>query len=166
MNIQLIRNILASLLIVLAQVVVLNNIQLFSCATPLLYVYIALLFRRDFPRWAVIVWCFAVGMVIDVFSNTPGVAAAAMTLVGLLQPMVLRLFTDHDTPTDFQPDMSSLGKGTYAVYATIIVLPFCVVLFTLETFSFFNWLQWLMSVVGSCALTLVLILIIEYIRKK
>ena len=65
----------------LVQVMVLNRIHVFNCATPLLYVYFAIMFPRSYPKWAIMLWCFALGVVIDAFSNTPGVASASMTLV-------------------------------------------------------------------------------------
>jgi hypothetical protein len=46
-----------------------------------------------------------------------------------------------------------------------MVLIYCLAYFTLETFNFFNWIQWLMSIGGSTILTVVLILVIENIRR-
>jgi hypothetical protein len=40
-----------------------------------------------------------------------------------------------------------------------------VVFFTLESFSFFNWLNWLESIGGSVVLTLVLVFTFESVRK-
>ena len=47
-------------------------------------------------RWAILLWCFTIGLVIDAFSNTPGVASASMTLIGALQPVLLELFLPRD----------------------------------------------------------------------
>lgn len=166
MNIRLIKNILISLLIILTQVIVLNQIHLFACATPLLYVYIIIMFRRNFPRWAILVWSFLTGLIVDVFTNTPGVAAASMTFMGMVQPAVLRLFINRDTPDDLLPTGRTLGFGHYASYTTILVTLYCLIFFTLETFTFFNWLQWIECVVGSSAITIVLILALENFRKN
>ena len=98
MNLGLIKGIVAFVVLLLVQALVLNRIHLFNCATPLLYVYVAMLFRRNFPRWAILVSCFTMGLCVDIFSNTPGVAAGAMTLIGLLQPYscpVKALMTCH-----------------------------------------------------------------------
>ena len=75
----LFKRILGFALLCLAQALVLNRIHLFSFATPLLYVYMVLLFRRNYPHWGVLIWCFFMGLVVDSFSNTPGLATASMT---------------------------------------------------------------------------------------
>ena len=106
------------------------------------------------------------GLCVDSFSNTPGVAAASMTLIGLLQPYLLSLFIQQDSPDDLRPSMKVLGPMKYAFYTIIIVMIYCLLFFTLEAFNFFNWLQWLASIGGSTLLTIVLILVIDNFRKK
>ena len=91
MTIDSLRRLLAFVLFFLAQALVLNRIQLFHCATPLLYVYFVVMFPRAYPRWAALLWSFALGLTVDMFSNTPGVAAASMTLIGFLQPYLIEL---------------------------------------------------------------------------
>ena len=86
MNIEVIRHFFTFLILCLVQALVLNHINLLGCATPLLYVYFIMLFRRNFPKWAILLWSFFIGLCLDVFSNTPGVAAASSTFLGLLQP--------------------------------------------------------------------------------
>ena len=73
------------LVFLLVQVLVLNHVHLFDSATPLLYIYMVLLFPRNYPKWGMLVWAFAMGLGVDMFSNTPGVAAASLTLVALLR---------------------------------------------------------------------------------
>ena len=73
MNIEIIKQFLTFIILCLAQALVLNHINLFGCATPLLYVYFILLFRHDYPRWGTLLWSFFTGLCIDIFSNTPGV---------------------------------------------------------------------------------------------
>ncbi len=159
------RKLLFFILLLLTQVLVLNRIHLFDCATPMLYVYIMLLFRRNYPRWGILVWGFTIGLCIDIFSNTPGVAAASLTLLGLLQPYILMLFVQRDSPDDLQPSMNTLGVGNFIYYTIIVVLFYCTVFLTFETFNFFNWIQWLEGVGGSTAITVAIILVIENLRK-
>ena len=71
-------------LLVLVQGLVLNRIQLFHCATPLLYVYFIIIFPLNYPKWAMLVWGFLLGLCIDMFSNTPGLAAASTTFIAAL----------------------------------------------------------------------------------
>lgn len=162
----MIKRITAFAALCLIQALVFNRIHLFDCATPMLYVYFALLFPRAYPRWAVLVWCFLLGLAVDTFSNTPGVAAASLTLVGLIQPYFLELFVSRDAPDDLPPSAAGIGKLKFSFYAVTLVLIYCLMFFTLETFTFFNWLQWIECVLGSTAITFVLILTIESVRNK
>lgn len=51
-------------------------------------------------------------------------------------------------------------------YTFILVFVYSVVFFSLEIFSFFNWLQWLASAGGSMLLTLVMVWVIENLVKR
>lgn len=166
MNLDLLKNILSFVVLLLVQVLVLNHIHLFGCATPLLYIYMVLLFHRDYPRWSKLVLSFVMGLLIDVFSNTPGVATASMTFMGLIQPYLLGFFLQRDSPDDLKPTMKSLGFTKFVLYTLISVVFYCILFFTLETFNFFNWLQWLECIGGSAALTIILIIVIENLRKR
>ena len=150
----------------LMQALVLNRIHLFDCATPLLYVYFAITIPRNHPKWAVLLWCFLLGLAIDTFSNTPGVASASLTLIGAIQPYYLELFIPREATEDLVPSASELGTMKYSFYAGTLIILYCLAFFTLESFNFFNWLQWLECVGGSAALTFVLILTIESVSIK
>ena len=86
------RRLTVLIVLCLTQALVLNRIHLFNCAIPLLFVYFALIFPRNYPKWAILLWCFAMGVAVDAFANTPGVGAASLTLIGALQPYFLELF--------------------------------------------------------------------------
>lgn len=160
------RKMLFFLVLCLTQVLVLNRMHLFGCATPLLYVYMTIIFPYRYPRWGVILWSFFLGLVIDFFSNTPGVASASLTLVGAVQTGFFGLFVQRDAPENIAPGVSSMGFFKFTFYAFVLVLLHCTLFFTLETFSFFNVIQWIKCIVGSTAITLILILTIESLRKK
>jgi rod shape-determining protein MreD len=166
MNIDFLRRLLLFLVLLLVQALVLNHIHLFGCATPLLYVYFVISFPRGYPKWGILLWSFFMGLGVDMFSNTPGVAASSLTLLGLLQPYLLELFTTRDSDEDLQPSIYAMGMARYTYYALLLTFAYCLVFFTVETFSFFNWLQWLLSIVFSSLLTFLLVLVIDNFRKK
>ena len=166
MKIGLLKGIIAFAVLLLVQVLVLNHIHLFNCATPLLYVYMPMLFSRNSSRWVVLLLSFFMGMSIDVFQNTPGVAMATMTFIGLIQPLILGVFMQQDSEADIVPSMRTLGVAKFSYYSFIITFLYCLVFFTLETFTFFNWLQWLETVGASTLLTYILILVLENLRRS
>ena len=166
MTSDLINRIVTFLVFLVVQVLVLNHIHLFGVATPLLYVYFVLLFRRNHPKWAILMWSFFLGLCIDVFSNTPGVAAGSMTLVALFQPYVLEPFLTRDSEDNLKPGMRSLGVSKFIFYTIILVFLYTLAFFSLEAFNFFNLMQWLLCISTSTLLTVVLILVIENLRRQ
>lgn len=152
--------------LLLAQVLVLNHIHLFNCATPLLYLYMVLLFPRNYPKWGSLLWCFCLGLGVDIFSNTPGVAAASMTLVTLVVPYFFELFLQRESAEDLHPSIPSLGIGKYILFTLVITLLYCITFYSLETFSFFNWQQWLLNIGGSTLLTSILIIVLDNLRER
>lgn len=165
MSIDILKNALLFIILVLSQILVLNHIHLFGCAIPLLYVYFILRFNRYYPRWALLLWGFLLGLSTDIFSNTPGLAAATLTLVALLQPYILSMFIMHDNTDDVKPSIRTLGPGKYISYSSICVFVFCLTFFTLETFNFFNWIQWVSNIIGSTILTTLFIIVLENVRR-
>ena len=81
MNTEILKRLLAFIVLCLVQALILNRIRLFGFATPLLPVYFVITFHRGYPKWAILTWSFLLGLCLDTFSNTPGVAASSMTFV-------------------------------------------------------------------------------------
>ena len=165
MNLDFLHRLIAFIILALVQGLVLNHVHLFDVATPMVYVFFVLTFRRNSFRAGMLIWSFLLGLIVDIFSNTPGVASASLTLVGVLQPYLLELFLPRDFDFNVKSSVSTLGFGNFASLAAFLVSIYCLMFFLLEQYSFFNWLYWLECVVGSVLLTLVLIFPIESIRK-
>lgn len=153
------------ILFTLLQALLLGRIHIFGVATPLLYVYLVLLFPRGFSKWQHLVWAFVMGLAVDMFESTPGLAASTMTLTAFVQPHVLELFLKKEDGPDFAPSIATMGWTKYFAYALILVSLYCFVFFTLEAFSMVYWSSWLLGVVGSIVLTMVIILIVDSVRK-
>ena len=149
----------------LVQALVFNHVHLFGYATVLLYVYFVVIFPRSYPRWAILLWSFALGLSVDIFSNTPGMAAASLTLIGLLQPYLLELFLPRDAAENIKSSVAALGFTKFLTLSSILVFIHCLVFFTIESFGFFNWQEWALTVVGTTVLTQVLLLTVESVRK-
>lgn len=152
--------------LVLAQVLFLNHVHLFDMAIPLIYVYFAVSFRRGTPQWAALLSSFFLGLVIDIFSNTPGLAAGSMTLIALVQPYYLELFVPRDSADNFEVSLMSLGFTKFFLFMSFLILLYCLVFFGLESFSFFNVVSWLGHALASALVTSLLILAIESVRSR
>ena len=166
MTSELISRIVTFLVFVVVQALVLNHIHLYGVATPLIYVYFVLLFRRNHPKWAILLWSFFLGLCIDVFSNTPGLASGSMTLIAVMQPYLLELFVPRDSAENLEVSISTLGISKFIIFSAVLLVVYCLVFFALEAFSFYNWQYWLACAGASSLLTFVLMMAIESVRKK
>ena len=165
MPIDTLRRALIFVVLCLEQALVFNHIHLFGYATVLLYVYFVVMLPRNYPRWAALLWSFAMGLCVDMFSNTPGMASASLTLTAFIQPSLLELFVPRESPENMKSSVSTLGYAKFLTLAFILVLIHCLVFFTIESFGFFNWLHWSLSIVGTTLLTLLLLMTLESVRR-
>ena len=140
--------------LVLVQVLLLNNICLFGLATPFIYIYFILALDRDVDRNALMAVAFALGLLVDVFSNTPGVNAGASVLVAFLRPSLLRLFAPREEFENFEPGISVMGVWPFVRYAVVVVLLHHMAAFLL------------LRILCSTVLTVLLVMAIEFIRHK
>ncbi len=166
MTADLLKRLLWFFLFVLAQVLVLGRIHLFHVATPLFYVYFVALFPRNYPKWSVLVWSFLLGLAVDTFSNTPGLASSSLTLIAAIQPYLLEAFAPRESAENLEPSATALGASKFGTYIFLLVFLYCIVFYTLEIFSFLSWEQWILCVGGSTAITLLLVATFEYARSK
>ena len=166
MKIELVNRLVMFLTLFVVQVLILNHVHMFGVGTPLLYVYFAVTFRRHFPKWLILVSCFLLGLVIDIFSCTPGLASSVMTLVGLAQAYLIELLVTRDSADDLEVSIKSLGLSKFVVLSGLLTLLYCLVFFALEAFNFFDVLLWLSRSVVSALLTMVLMLAVESVRSR
>ena len=152
--------------LVLVQVLLLNNICLFGLATPFIYVYFLLAMDKDTDRIALMIMAFALGLAVDVFSNTPGVNAGASVLVAFLRPSLLRLFSPRDEYENFEPGIYTLGVWAFVRYVFALTLLHHTALFLLEAFSLTHIEYLSLRILCSTLLTIVLVMAVEFVRHK
>lgn len=150
----------------LLQVLVLNNIFLFGIATPFLYIYPILVINRNIDRNILMVIAFFVGLIVDIFSNTPGVNAAASVLTAFIRPGVLRMYAPREEFDDFEPSIQILGIWPFLRYVFTILFVHHTVLFLLEAFSTANIGYMSLRILCSTLLTTLLVMAIELIRHR
>ena len=150
----------------LVQVLLLNNICLFGLATPFVYIYFLLTIDKDIDRNVLMLTAFLLGVVVDIFSNTPGVNAGASVLVAFMRPGLLQLFSPRGEYENFEPGIYTLGMGAFLRYSIFAVLLHHTALFFLESFSFVNLGYLLLRILCSTLLTVMLVMAIEFVRHK
>lgn len=147
--------------LVLIQVLVLNNIHFLRVATPFLYLYFILKMPVGTSRTNVVFFSFLIGLVIDIFSNTPGMHAAACTFAGLIREPLIRLFMGKDLPEGIYPSYKTFGYGGFFRYTLLFVVIHHVTLFLIESLTFFDPLFLALRIGASVVTTILLICTIE-----
>ena len=152
--------------LVLVQVLLLNKISLFGLATPFLYIYIVLVADRNTDHNLLMLIAFAAGLVVDIFSNTPGVNAAASVLLAFLRPGLLRLFSPREEFENFEPGIHTLGFWPFMRFVTVSLLVHHAAVFFIEAFSFAHLGYLLLRTLCSTLLTIMLVISIDSIRHR
>ncbi len=152
------------LLLVMLQVWILNTIHLFGLATPLFYSYFILKLPADTSRNSLVIIACSLGLVIDLFSNTMGFNMLACTVMGFSRYYILDAFAPRDMAKSIIPSIETFGFRLFMRYAAILVVIHHVVLFTAESFIFFNIVMLVLKIVGSTILTLLLVLGTEQLK--
>jgi rod shape-determining protein MreD len=106
---------------------------------------------------------FFYGFVIDVFSKTPGLHAAACTLIAFVRPHIIHLLMPKETyETNFlEPSIASMGFLPYMVYVLILTLTHHFYLILLEWISFGDFVFFIGKLIGSTGISIFLILITD-----
>jgi len=148
-------------LYVSVQVLILNNIHLFKIATPLLYLYVIVKIPNNISRSQIIVIAFLLGIIMDVFSNTLGMHAAACSLAGMFRNSLMYSFSEKEIIEEDSPSYRTLGIGAFMRYVLVFVTLHHIALFSIESISLFDPVLLLFRIVASVILTALLIFIVE-----
>ena len=97
----ILRSILYFVVFVMFQVLFLNNIHYLRIATPFLYLYCIIKMPIGISRSGVLIFSFITGLIVDMFSNTPGMHAGACALVGLLREPLIHFLQGEDIADGF-----------------------------------------------------------------
>ena len=152
--------------LVLLQVLILNNVNIAGYATPFLYIYLLVKFESDTPRNTLMLWAFFLGLAVDVFSDTPGMNAAAAVLLAFMRPLLLRLFIPRDTLDVLVPAVRTMGILPFLKYLVVGTLVHHGMLLTLEFFSFAHLGMLLLRILASTVLSVACLMAVDGIKKK
>ena len=146
------------------QVLVCNHIHLLGYATPMPYVVFLASFALNDNRISNMLWAFVLGLLVDMFSNTPGEGAASMVLAAFVQWPLFRAMAPKDCPEDMVPTYRTMGRWRHVRYLFVLAFVHHTAFYVLESFSFFHIEETLIAFVASLALSLVLIFTLDSLR--
>ncbi len=160
-------NFVRFILLVLFQVLVLNNIELFGYVNPYVYVLFILLLPFETPRWLLLIFAFALGFSIDIFMKTIGMNIAATVLMAYARPGLVKIMTsERDFEANLKPGIRDFGFKWFFVYSGTLVLIHHLALFFLEAFKFTHFWNTLSRALLSTVFSMMIIILLQYLFYK
>ena len=160
------RNTLFFVVLVLAQVLLFNNINFLGFINPYVYVLFILELPVALNKKSIMVVAFCLGLLIDIFTNTLGIHIFASVLIAYLRNFWIdALFFRNDF--DFvSPSIKNFGFFNFVKYAFVLIFVHHLALFILEVLTFNHFLLMLLRVLYNSIVSLLLIISFELIKSK
>lgn len=165
-----VRNIIRFLFLIIFQVLVLNGIEMGPYIAMFLYALAILMLPVGMNRLLMLVVAFASGLTVDIFSNVLGFHAFSATLIAFVRILFADKILTHGEEVSVDiPCFVTVGFQQFGFYSFLLFFFYNLSYFLLESFSFQDMGQVLLSALLSTAVDWVLILIYQTLflnRKK
>lgn len=148
------------------QIFFLRNMVLFNYAFCFIYLAGVLLLPNDTDRMYLLFIGFGIGFIVDVFSNTFGMHAAATVLIAYLRPVLIQYQTDSKGSERPEIGIRSQGFGSFIAYILPLIFLHHCVLFFMEINHFGMILYTIFKIMASTILTTTIIVILELFSKR
>lgn len=159
MDKSLIENVIILLCTILLQVLVCNHIMLFNVAMAFVFIYIIIRLPMSDSTNKVLTWGFIAGLIVDIFSDTPGVNSLSCTILAMFKrPMLYAYIPRDDRTKNILPSLSTLGFSVYSKYLFTMSTIYCFVAFTIEYMNFADIKEIAIMTVSSSLFTFLMLL--------
>lgn len=173
MNYKLIRrNLIIAILVLSIQVLVLSRVDLtfgdFKYIHLYLYPYLILTLPFKVNKYFLLIYGFVVGIIVDIFFGTYGIHAASLVVFCFLRPFVYGIFEPKEGYQSGEtPSVSKNGLSWLVSVSSILMIAFCLFLFSVEAFSFIYLSEILLQSIFSflCSMVLVVLTFILFNSK-
>jgi hypothetical protein len=164
----LLGNIVRLVFLVFFQALVVNRLNVSQgLILPQVYLFGLLMLPFATPRALAILVAFAVGLGVDMFTDTAGVHAAASLLMAFLLHPVRNLFAPAEGySTGTRPTLRDMGGFRFLATTVVLVVFHHIALFTIEVFRWEAFGTTMLRILLSSIATLVLILIGQYLVRR
>lgn len=163
----LIRLVIYFLSLLVIQIALLNNVNLGGYVNPFVYVLFILILPVRTPGPLLLAIGFIMGLVVDMFSNSMGMHAAATVFMAYLRPTVLKFMAPREGyETEATPSLREFGVSWFLIYGTVLVFMHHLMLFLIEVFRISELLSILLRVLLSSLATVSVMLMIQYLTDK
>lgn len=164
MNSTLIWNITRFILLLMAQVLIFNRINLFGYINPFPYILFIILYPVNGNRYGLLLSSFFLGIIMDMFCNSGGVHAASCLILANYRPYIFKFSfgLSYEYQTVKLNDVLTPERFSFILIAVVL---HHFTLFILEIFSFYFVWDIIERTVLTTLFTLITCIIIIYIIK-
>ena len=165
----LLKNSARFILLLLIQIIILNEIPpIHQFITPYLYFIFILWLPFGTSRIATTLLGFAIGYTLDTFTNTPGLHAAAASLIGYIRPTILNILLAQEVSEELskEPSIGTMGWGPFMIYIFSITFIHHFYLVLLEWLQFGDFGYFIGKVFFTSIMSMLLILLAELLLNR
>jgi hypothetical protein len=157
------RNIFRFLILVFAQVLIFNNIEISGYINPYVYILFIILLPFETPPAVILIWGFALGFSIDLFAETIGMHTASTVLISFIRPFILSIFAPREGyEKGTNPRIHYYGLTWFIKYSFVLVVVHHLMLFYIEMFSIHDFFTTFLRIILSVLFSITLITISQY----
>jgi rod shape-determining protein MreD len=151
-------------LLLAAQIIIFNNIDLFGYINPFPYILFIILFPVNGNKQLLIVTSFILGITMDLFCNSGGVHAAACLILAYARPYIFKFAfgLSYEYQTIKINDVLTPERFSFLLVSVVI---HHLTLFILEVFQLSSLWDILLRTIVGTLFTLLICIILIYIFK-
>lgn len=154
--------------LLLLQVLVLDHLRVLNgWMVPYLYVLFLLMLPFELPAWAGLLIGAGTGLVIDLFSTTPGMHMSACTVMMFARINLLGWIAPREGyEYGMRPTLPRMGPAWFITYAGLLIAVHHLWLFFIEVHRFDAFFSTLLRAVLSAAFTLGLCMLAQFLTRS
>jgi rod shape-determining protein MreD len=155
------------LILVFVQILIFDQMRFSGYISPYIYIIFILTLPLDVSKTTLLLSSFALGLSIDLFSDSLGMHAAASVFMAFCRPAVVNLIsTKKEFEEGLIPSLANMGIRWLIPYTVILVFLHHTFLFFVEIFSFAEFWSTIARALMSSILTFSIIIISHYLFDK
>ncbi|MCB0738507.1 MAG: rod shape-determining protein MreD [Bacteroidetes bacterium] len=147
---------------VLLQVTIFQQFHVFNLAKPLIYVFALLFYPMGANRAGFMIYAFAMGLIVDIFSLSYGINAFASVIIAYTREPLIKVLLASDLETEnYSPHVFMLGFTNFLLYVMVTIFIHGALVLSIESFSASNIWRTLFAILTNTLITTILIVIVE-----
>lgn len=164
MNSTILVNIARFLLLLMAQILVFNNMDFLGYINPFPYILFIILYPVNGNKMGLLLASFLLGLILDMFCNSGGVHAAASIILAYYRPLIFKFSfgLSYEYQTVKLNDVLTPERFSFLLIAVVL---HHLVLFILEVFRFSFFFEIILKTITSAIFTLLVCILIIYLIK-